>query len=74
MREQFIELFEEILDRDAGSILADDKFREFEEWDSLSTLAMSAMINEEYDVVIPRNEFEKLLTVSDIIDYIDKLR
>ena len=71
-KENFIELFEELLEKDENTIKMDDKFRDYVEWDSLAVLSAGAMINEEYDIVIPRQEFEKLITVEDLCNYINK--
>lgn len=68
--EKFIELLEEVLEKDKGSIQPDHVYRDYPEWDSLGALAVSAMINEEYDLVIPREEFEKLFTVKQLHEYI----
>jgi acyl carrier protein len=66
----FIYKIEEVLEVNLGSIKECDQFRELEEWDSLSSLALSAMIDEEYDLIIPRTEFDKLITVGDIFNYV----
>jgi len=71
-KENFIELFEELLEKDENTIKTDDKFRDYLEWDSLAVLSAGAMINEEYDIVIPRKEFDKLITVGELYDYINK--
>ena len=71
-KENFIELFEELLEKDENTIKMGDKFRNYVEWDSLAFLSAGAMINEEYDVVIPRKEFDKLITVGELYDYINK--
>lgn len=70
-KENFIELFEELLEKDENTIKIDDKFRNYAEWDSLAVLSAGAMINEEYDIVIPRQEFDKLITVGELYDYIN---
>ena len=70
-KEKFIELFKETLEIEDHDVKMEDKFRDYEEWDSLAVLAILAMINEEYDIVIPRNEFEKLITVTDLIEYVN---
>jgi len=71
-KEKFIELFEELLEKDENTIKMDDKFRDYAEWDSLAVLSAGAMINEEYDIVIPRKEFDKLITVGELYYYINK--
>ena len=67
--EQFLEQLIEVLERDA--IDADDEFRDYEEWDSLAYLSVIAMIDDNYDMVIPGQEFEKLNKVIDIYNYIN---
>ena len=68
--ERFLELFKETLEIEDQEVKMNDEFRDFEEWDSLSVLALLAMINEEYNLVVPRNEFEKLITIKDLFEYV----
>ena len=70
-KKKILELFQETLEMENQEVKLEDKFRDYEEWDSLAVLSIGAMINEEYDIVIPRSEFEKLITIKDISDYID---
>ena len=67
---KFIEKLEEALERDAGNVKMEDFFRDYPEWDSLSVLVVLAMINEEFDVTIPRQEFDKILTIRQLYDFI----
>ena len=67
--EQFLEQLIEVLERDA--IDATDEFRDYEEWDSLAYLSVIAMIDEEYDIVIPGEEFANLNKIIDIYNYIN---
>lgn len=69
--EEFIELFEELLEVDEGTMKPEDTFRDYDEWDSLAMLGLGAMINDEYDVTIPRVDFEKIDTVQELFDYIN---
>lgn len=48
----------------------EDNFREYEEWDSLVYLTVIVLIDEEYGVVIPQQDFRELATVGDILNYI----
>jgi acyl carrier protein len=70
--EKFIDLIKETLEMEAQEVKSKDKFRDYEEWDSLAVLSVLAMINEEYDIIIPRKEFEKLITIEDIINFINE--
>ena len=60
----------EILEND--EITLDDEFRNLEEWDSLSYLSTIAMIDDEHELVIPREDFSNLKTLRDILKYIKK--
>lgn len=72
MEEKFIDLFKSTLEIDDQDIKLDTKFRELENWDSLSFLSILAMIDEEYDVIIEGNNFRKLVTIEDLISEIRK--
>ena len=68
--EKFINKFKEALEIENKEISVSDKFRDFEEWDSLAFLSIIAMIDEEYDVIIKGDEFKTLETIEDIINSI----
>jgi acyl carrier protein len=72
MEEKFINLFKELLENNNQEINMSTKFRTLENWDSLTFLSVLAMIDEEYDVVIEGNDFQKLQTIEDLIDEIKK--
>lgn len=69
---KFIDSFAEALELEDASILtALTEFRTLDEWDSLAYLNIIAMLDEEYDVQIENAEFKKLLTIGDIIKFIE---
>ena len=70
MEQKFIDLFKETLEIEDRTISLSDDFRAFDEWDSLALLSVIAMIDEEYDIIIESNIFQKLQTVGDIYNYI----
>lgn len=70
MEEKFIDLFKKTVETNNQDITQDTKFRDLENWDSLSFLSILAMIDEEYDVVIEGNDFRKLVTIKDLINEI----
>jgi len=72
MEEKFIDLFKSTLEINDRDIKLDTKFRDLENWDSLSFLSILAMIDEEYDVIIEGNNFRKLVTIEDLISEIRK--
>jgi acyl carrier protein len=67
--EQFIEELIEVFERD--DIDPDDEFRDYEEWDSMAYLSLIAMIDDNYDFVIPGEEFANLNKIIDIYNYIN---
>jgi acyl carrier protein len=72
MEEKFIDLFKETLEINDQTVTWSTKFRELENWDSLSFLSVLAMLDEEFDVVIEGNDFRKLITIEDLINEIRK--
>jgi len=74
MEEKFIELFKTTLEIEGAEIDLKTKFRDLENWDSISFLSVLAMIDEEHDVIIEGNDFRKLITIEDLIYEIQKKR
>jgi acyl carrier protein len=72
MKEKFIEKFREALDADSKEIKLEDRFREYDEWDSLRYLSVIAMIDSEFDVIIETPDFRKIETVGGLIEEIEK--
>ena len=74
MEEKFINLFKETLELIDSEINLTTKFRDLENWDSLSFLSILAMIDEEYDVVIEGSDFRNLVTIEDLISEIKRIK
>jgi acyl carrier protein len=72
--EHFIQLLSDALEKDSEQINKDDKFRDYKEWDSLAVLSLIAMIKQNYNITIPRKDFDELNTVSDLFEYIQAHR
>lgn len=68
--DKFLELITEALEKEAGSVNSNDVFRDYPEWDSLAHLTVISLIDEEYGMVIPRDEFTKMQTLKQVYDYI----
>ncbi|MFT4804305.1 MAG: acyl carrier protein [Cyclobacteriaceae bacterium] len=68
----FIEKFSEALEMEMHDIKPTDEFRNLEGWDSLSRLSLIAMLDEEYNIQIEDEDFEKLKTVEDIMKTVQK--
>jgi len=72
--EHFIQLLSDALEKDSEQINKDDEFRNYEEWDSLAVLSLIAMIKQNYNITIPRKDFDELNTVSELFEYIQAHR
>jgi len=69
--DKFLNLVADILNREENSISYQDDFREYNEWDSLAALSFLAMLNEEYEVIISRRDFDNMITLEQIYQYIE---
>ena len=72
--DKFLNLVADILNREENSISFQVDFREYNEWDSLAALSFLAMINEEYDVIISRRDFDDMITLEQIYQYVENQR
>jgi acyl carrier protein len=66
----FLDLLEELFEKDKALIKMEDRFRDYDGWDSLTLLGMGALIHSEYGITIPRSDFEKIFTVQELYSYI----
>jgi len=71
MKEKFLASFKEALQIEDREIGLEDVFRNYEEWDSLSRLSLIAALDEEFDLQIEDKEFEKLVTVGDLMAVVE---
>lgn len=68
---EFIEKFAEVLDDTDASVLEPEtKFRELDEWSSLTALGVIAMADEEFDVELTGNEMRGANTIKELFDLI----
>lgn len=67
MEKEFLNNFKEILDEEPNvEITLDTKFRDLDEWDSLTALSLIAMADEEYGATITGDEIKEMTTLNDI--------
>ena len=72
MKDKFIQQFKEVLEIEDREIQLEDIFRDYEEWDSLVQLSLIAMLDEEFEVEIEEDDFNKLVTVGDLLSEVEK--
>jgi len=74
MIDSFITLLAEALEKNSFDVNINDEFRNYEEWDSLAVLSVIAMIKTNYNITIPRKDFDELNTISELFEYIQAHR
>ncbi|WP_165156806.1 acyl carrier protein [Parabacteroides sp. ZJ-118] len=68
---EFIEKFAEIFDdTDASMLTPTTKFRELDEWSSLTALGVIALADEEFDVELSGTEMRQAKTIEDLFNLI----
>ena len=72
MKEVFIQKLLEVFENEEKVINLEDKFRDYEEWDSLTYLSVIAMIDSEFDVIIETSDFKKIETVGELMSEVQK--
>jgi acyl carrier protein len=72
MEKKFIEQLKDILEIENIEVNMEDKFRDYENWDSMAALSVIAMIDDEFGVVINGEDFRQLNTVGDLVQAIKK--
>jgi len=68
---KFAEQFDEI---DANELKADTEFRTLDEWSSMTGLAVMAMVDDEYDVIIKGGDLRKSETIEDLFNIVKEYR
>ncbi len=62
-----IELLEEIMDLDEGTLKIDDELANYEEWDSLTALTFISEMDERFGKKVTGEEIKAFVTVADAI-------
>lgn len=62
-----LELLEDVMDLELGSLVEDVCLSDIDEWDSVSVLSFIAMVDEEFDKVITGKEVKSCMTVADLM-------
>ena len=69
--EEFVKKFAELFDdTDKSVFTSQTKFKELDEWSSLTALALISMIDEEYDVTIKGDDIRDSASIEDLYNII----
>lgn len=70
-KELFLSNFvEELEDVKINEITLESKFRDFDEWDSMTAMMIIAMIDEKYNVIIAPDELKSCNSIGELFDLI----
>lgn len=60
-------MLEDVFEKDLVEMRFEDSFKDYDEWDSITQLALLATLNDEFDININSDELEKINTIQDIL-------
>lgn len=66
----FLEKMKEILDIEDRELSMEDEFKSLDEWSSLASLSLIAMVDEEYEVTLSGDDIRNAVTVQDLFNLI----
>lgn len=66
---ELIEMLEEIMDVDEGTLAMDSELADFEEWDSLSILSLIATAKQKFGKALTADIIKGFTTVADVVEY-----
>ena len=72
MLEKIIEMTADALGLEAGDITADSSFKEDLGADSLDLFELVMALEEEFGVEIPTEDLEQIVTIGDVVKYIEE--
>lgn len=70
MKEEVIKTLAEALEMDTADIKPEARFRDFENYSSLAELSVLAMLDSEFNIEIEMKDFNKLVTVADLVNLV----
>jgi acyl carrier protein len=72
MKEKLIFALAEALEMEPSDLKPEDKFRNYENYSSLTELSVLAMLDSEFGIEIEMKEFNNYFTVEDLIGLVTK--
>lgn len=70
MKEALILALAEALEMEAGNINGADRFRDYENYSSLTELSVLAMLDSDFGIEIEMKDFNKYVTVNDLAELV----
>ncbi len=70
-RETILLSLDDLLELDPGTLTGSEELKDIEAWDSLAVMGFIAMVDEEFDVMVPPAQLSKCKTVVDLIALVE---
>ena len=67
--EKKLELLEEVMELDAGTLKADMVLDDIVEYNSMAKLSLIVLMSDEFDKKLTNDQIKSFVTVQDILDY-----
>lgn len=71
MKEEFLAQIAEVFEVEIGEINLDTKFKEHDNWSSLTSLTLFAMLDDVYSINISDEELQQMNTLEEIFSLIN---
>lgn len=69
--EKKLEMLEEMLDLDAGTLKPETMLSDLEEWDSIAVISFIALMDDEFDKLVRGKDIKEKETIGDIMDLME---
>lgn len=66
-KEKKLELLEEMMDLDAGTLTPDIVLEDLDEWDSIALISFIALMDDEFDRIVKGSLVKEQKTVADLL-------
>lgn len=67
-----IEMLEEMMELEAGTLTPETKLNDIEEWDSIALISFIALMDDEFDKVVKGSVIKAQKTVADLMALMEK--
>ena len=71
MKEKLIKALADAIEMEAANINEEDKFRDYENYSSLTELSVLAMLDSDFGIEIEMKEFNNYHTVKDLVNLVE---
>lgn len=71
-RQEFLQLLEEVIEAEPGTLKGDERLRDLERWDSLAVMSYIALVDEQLGISVSAQSIAEARTVSDLVALVER--